>query len=34
MSVENRPGGGAAFRFSIPLGGGPPQVVAAEGEVP
>jgi two-component system sensor histidine kinase KdpD len=34
MSVENRPGGGAAFRFSIPLGGGPPQAVAAEGEVP
>jgi two-component system sensor histidine kinase KdpD len=34
MWVSNRPGGGAAFRFSIPIGSGAPQVVAAEAEVP
>jgi hypothetical protein len=34
MWVENRPGGGAAFRFAIPIGSGAPQVMAAEDEAP
>jgi two-component system sensor histidine kinase KdpD len=25
--VENRPGGGTLFRFTLPLGGTPPQIV-------
>jgi two-component system, OmpR family, sensor histidine kinase KdpD len=28
--AENRPGGGAAFRFSLPISGTPPQLVAEE----
>ena len=32
MWVERRPGGGAVFRFSVPIGGGAPRVMAAEGE--
>ncbi|HVH08429.1 MAG TPA: DUF4118 domain-containing protein, partial [Gemmatimonadales bacterium] len=32
MWVEQRPGGGAAFRFTLPIGGGPPEPVPAADE--
>jgi len=33
MWVEHRPGGGAAFRFTLPIGSGPPEPVPVEDEV-
>ena len=33
MTVENRPGGGAIFRFTLPIQGEPPAIAMEEAEL-